>query len=302
MKIHGDAGWEDFPSYFDILVPHVLDLLDQWNFRITFFIVGQDAALTKNKDFLREITARGHEVGNHSFHHEAWLQKYSKVQLREEIDSAEDVIANTTGKKPVGFRGPGFSWSPDLLKVLTERKYLFDASTLPTYIGPLARMYYFWKSDLSKEEKRERNELFGGLSNGFQPVKPYRWQLESDRSLLEMPVTTTPVVKTPFHLSYLLYLSRFSSLLMQFYLNLAIYLCKMTGTSPSYLLHPLDLIGGDKLKALSFFPGMDLSSDQKVRVFNKVIGTLAKHFNLVAMSIHAEALLRNGGLKSVKVG
>jgi len=302
MKIHGDEGWDSYPSYLDIFVPHVLDLLDSWNLRITFFIVGIDAEAEYNKAYLQQITGRGHEVGNHSLNHESWLQKYSPDQLTEEIAEAEQRIISATGKKPVGFRGPGFSWSPDLLEVLADRGYLFDASTLPTYIGPLARMYYFWKSDLSREEKKDRNELFGGLKNGFQPLKPYRWHLPSGRSLLEIPVTTIPVVKTPFHLSYLLYLSRYSMLLMQLYLSIAIQMCKITGTSPSYLLHPLDLIGGDKLQKLAFFPGMDLSSDRKARVFNKVIGTLTKHFNLVSMSSHAQRLLRNGNLKTVRVG
>ena len=119
--------------------------------------------------------------------------------------------------------------------------------------------------------------------------------------MLEIPVTTIPVVKTPFHLSYLLYLSRYSMLLMQLYLSIAIYMCKITGTSPSYLLHPLDLIGGDKLKELAFFPGMDLSSEHKVSVFNKVIGTLSKHFNMVNMSTYAEILIKNRKLKKVKL-
>jgi len=301
MKIHGDKGWEQYPSYFDIFVPHVLDLLDEWNLKITFFIVGIDANLEKNSSYLKMITERGHEVGNHSLNHESWLQKYSRDQLFNEIREAEQKIIAATGKKPVGFRGPGFSWSPTLLEVLAEQNYLFDASTLPTYIGPLARLYYFWKSDLSREEKKDRNELFGGIKNGFQPLKPYKWQLTSGKSMLEIPVTTIPVVKTPFHLSYLLYLSRYSMLLMQLYLSIAIYMCKITGTSPSYLLHPLDLIGGDKLKELAFFPGMDLTSNQKVKVFNKVIGTLSKHFNLVNMSTHAKHLLKNENLKAKKV-
>jgi hypothetical protein len=299
LKIHGDAGWENFPSYFDIFIPHVLDILDRWELKITFFIVGQDAALRKNQDFLREISSRGHEVGNHSFHHESWLQAYSKDQLAKEIGEAEYHIVKAVKENPIGFRGPGFSWSPDLLEVLALRGYLFDASTLPTYIGPLARLFYFWKSNLSREEKKERNELFGGMKAGFQPLKPYIWKLNPDNTLLEIPVTTIPVVKTPFHLSYLLYLSRFSSLLMQLYLSIAIYMCKITGTSPSYLLHPLDLIGGDKIKELAFFPGMDLTSEQKVKVFNKVIGNLSQNFNFVNMSTHAEHLLKNGNLKTV---
>ena len=50
MKTHGDAGWESFPSYLDLLVPRVLAFLKERNLKITFFIVGQDAALEKNRD------------------------------------------------------------------------------------------------------------------------------------------------------------------------------------------------------------------------------------------------------------
>ncbi|CAB5115291.1 Polysaccharide deacetylase [Olavius algarvensis associated proteobacterium Delta 3] len=300
MKIHGDAGWETFPSYFNIFIPHVLDVLDRWNLKITFFIVGQDAALEKNQDYLKEITTRGHEVGNHSFHHESWLHKYDRNKVMNEVMNAEDHILRSTGEKPTGFRGPGFSWSPTLLDVLAECGYLFDASTLPTYIGPLARMYYFWKSDLSPKEREDRDELFGGIANGFQSVKPYRWQLNGQKSILEIPVTTIPGVKTPFHLSYLLYLSRFSGILMKSYLSIAIGSCRLSGTSPSFLLHPLDLIGGDKLTDLSFFPGMDLDSDRKLQVFNTVISTLLKHFDIVPMSEHAKHLLNQNNLKVVK--
>ena len=168
--------------------------------------------------------------------------------------------------------------------------------------GPLARMYYFWKSDLSREQKKERNELFGGMKNGLQPLNPFQWLLPSGKTLLEIPVTTIPVIKTPFHLSYLLYLSRYSILLMKLYLALAIGMCKIRGTSPSYLLHPLDLIGGDKITDLAFFPGMDLSSDRKVKIFNIVIGTLGKHFNLVSMGTHARRLSLVRNLNSLNPG
>jgi hypothetical protein len=301
MKIHGDPGWEKYPSYFDVFLPHVLDLLDRWSLKITFFIVGLDAAMDKNREYLKEITNRGHEVGNHSYNHESWLHKYSTCELKKEVLNADRQISRITGMQPVGFRGPGFSWSKNLLEVLAECNYRFDASVLPTYIGPLARRYYFWKSDLNPDEKKERNELFGSTKNGFQPVKPYTWQLCSGQKITEIPVTTIPIVKTPFHLSYLLYLSRFSTFLMRFYLSMAIYLCKATGISPSYLLHPLDLIGGDMLKSLSFFPGMDLSSNNKIRVFNLVIGDLSRHFKLTSMSIHADYILKNENLKTVRV-
>jgi hypothetical protein len=65
-------------------------------------------------------------------------------------------------------------------------------------------MYYFWTSNLSKEEKKERKELFGAFKEGLRPVKPYRWKLRNNQNILEIPVTTIPIVKIPFHLSYLL--------------------------------------------------------------------------------------------------
>lgn len=284
MKIHGDNGWEKYPSYFDIFIPHVLDILDELDLKITFFIVGKDTESEENRRYLRMITDRGHEVGNHSYNHESWLQSYSKVEIEQEILAAEVAIEGATGQKPIGFRGPGFSWSADLLAVLEARGYSYDASTLPTFLGPLARRYYFWKSDLSKEEKRSRNELFGKFSEGFRKLKPYYFQLGNGKKILEIPVTTIPIIKLPFHLSYLLYLSNISLVLMKFYLSFALLLCKLTRTPISFLLHPLDIIGGDQIEQLAFFPGMNIKSEIKLKVFKETISRLNKDYSLVKMS------------------
>ena len=296
MKTHGDSGWETFPSYLDIFVPVILDILDDLELKITFFIVGQDAALDKNRDMLAALTERGHEVGNHSFHHEPWLHLYPKDRLRGEILDAEEHIHRVTGQKPIGFRGPGFVWSTNLLEVLAENGYLYDASILPTYLAPLARVYYFWTSNLTKEEKKQRKKIFGSLKDAIKPVKPYLWYLNSKKTLLEMPVTTMPIIKVPFHLSYLLYLSRFSQHLMSLYLKTALTLCRMTQTEPSFLLHPLDLISGDQIPELAFFPGMDISSSRKIELFKNVLKELSKHFTLVNMTFHAESILQRNNI------
>lgn len=299
MKIHGDKGWESFPSYLDIFIPHVLDLLDQLNLKITFFIVGQDAFLDENREALSLLTKRGHEVGNHSFHHEPWLHLLDRNQIEREILLTEEQIVRVTGEKPKGFRGPGYSWNADLLECLGENGYLYDSSTFPTYLGPIARLYYFWISDFSKEEKDKRNNIFGGFKDGFRPVKPYYWQLLSDRKLIEIPVTTMPFLKIPFHLSYLLYLDRISKSLMLLYLKTALHCCLLTKTEPSFLLHPLDLMGGDQVPGLKFFPGMDLSSQRKIQVFENVFKELSKHFTFVNMSTHAKSVLKRNDLKVI---
>lgn len=301
MKIHGDAGWQAFPSYFDIFIPYVLDILKTLDLRITFFIVGQDAALEKNREPLSMITSRGHEVGNHSFSHESWMHLLSREKVEEEVIGAEQLIQQVTGQKTLGFRGPGFSWSADLLSILSARGYLYDASTLPTFIGPVARMYYFWTSNLTRDEKKSRKELFGSFKDGLRPIKPYYWQVGAQNKIIEIPVSTIPVIKLPFHLSYLLYLSGYSLNLMRLYLNSAIWFCKLTKTEPSFLLHPLDLIGGDQIPELAFFPGMNISSARKTRIFQEVIKTLSRHFQIINMSEYARRLSMRNNLRVVTI-
>lgn len=284
MKIHGDVGWENYPSYFDIFIPYVLDILDELDLKITFFIVGKDTESEGNREYLRMITERGHEVGNHSYNHESWLQSYSYEEIEKEIIAADEAIERATGQKPSGFRGPGFSWSKDLLDVLGKRGYLYDASTLPTYLGPLARRYYFMKSDLSQEERKSRKELFGKFSEGFRRLKPYYINLSNGRRIMELPVTTMPIFKLPFHLSYLLYISNISMGLMKVYLGIALFMCRLTRTPLSFLLHPLDLIGGDLIPDLSFFPGMNINSKEKLKVFRYTINRLKKNYILFPLS------------------
>ena len=301
LKIHGDNGWKEYPSYLDTFVPYVLKALEELELKITFFIVGKDASLDKNSKAIRMITDYGHEVGNHSFHHESWIHLYSKEKIKDELRMAQECIENATGQKTNGFRGPGFSWSCNLLEALSEYGYLYDASTLPTFIGPLARIYYFKTANLSKEEKEDRKELFGKFSDGFRPLKPYFWILDSDNRILEIPVSTMPVFKTPFHLSYLIYLNNISPFLMQTYLATAINLCKLTKTEPSFLLHPLDLIGGDQIKQLAFFPGMNIASKKKINLFYKIINELKNNFQIVNMSSFAKEIKLNRHINQVNI-
>lgn len=298
-KTHGDAGWESFPSYLDLVVPRVLEFLAKRDLRITFFIVGQDAALPKNSSAIRSIVDAGHEVGNHSYNHDAWLHLYTEQQIDDELTHAEEQIQEITNQKLIGFRGPGYSLSISVLRVLNRRGYLFDASTLPTYLGPLARAYYFMTTKLTPKERENRKLLFGRLRDGLRPLKPYRWRIDGlDSGLIEIPVTTMPVFKIPFHVSYILYISRFSPFLALTYFRFAIALCKITQTNPSLLLHPLDFLGGDDVKELAFFPAMNLPSDKKLKIVSEVIRIFSENFNILPMGEFAQVVAQKDNILS----
>ncbi len=291
MKTHGDAGWQEFPSYLDVVIPRFLELIDSLAVKMTVFVVGQDAVLEKNHEALQRIPAAGHEVGNHSFHHEPWLHLYTEEQLVDEVCRAEAAIEAATGVHATGWRGPGFSYSPTVLKVLAQRGYRFDASTFPTYLGPLARAYYFMTSGLGKKERDDRNQLFGRFREGCKPLKPYYWETGAGR-LLEIPVTTMPGTKAPFHLSYLLYLATFSAPLARAYFQTALGMCKVAGVEPSLLLHPLDFLGADDVPELGFFPAMNRGGAWKMRIAEQMLGLFCDKFDVVAMGEHARRIER----------
>jgi hypothetical protein len=288
LKTHGDAGWESYPSYLDILMPRVLDVLRRQALRITFFLVGRDAAAPANRDLMRAIAA-GHEVGNHSYHHEPWLQRYTPQQVEQEIRQAEEQIERATGIRPIGFRGPGFSLSAAALEVLARRGYLYDASTFPTFLVPLARAYYFMTARFSPEEKRLRQTLGGTFAAGFRPIRPYRWQTAAG-PLLEVPVTTMPLLRLPIHVSYVHCLGTVSPRLALRYFEWALRLCRWTHTPPSVLLHPTDFLSRDDTAELAFFPGMSLPSERKVALVSELLRRLSEQFTVVPLGQYAQEL------------
>ncbi len=293
LKTRGDSSWASYPTYLPVVVPRALALLDELNLPVTFFVVGRDAARPENAGLLRALASAGHEIGNHSFEHDCWLHRYQPEQLEDDIRRAENAIENATGRRPLGFRGPGFSWSVTLLEVLANRGYRYDASTLPSIVGPIARLYFLRTAHLTPEQRHEREALFGSFSDALRPLDPYRWSLASGRRLLEVPVTTMPLTRLPFHLSYLIYLSSYSWYAMAAYLETSLALCRACRVEPSFLLHPLDLLGSSDAPGLEFFPGNALSPERKADVFRHSIRRIQRHFELVTLESFTDDLVRN---------
>ncbi|MCI4671957.1 MAG: polysaccharide deacetylase family protein [Bacteroidia bacterium] len=300
LKTHGDESWDEYPSYLDYGIPRILDFLDKHDTKITFFIVAQDAAFEHNREVLRSIAERGHDIGSHTFHHDPWLHVYTEEEVNEEFARAEMHIEDVTGVRPTGFRGPGFSFSDTVLKVLKDRGYEYDASTFPNILNPLARMYFLWTSNMSKEERETRKGLFGSWKDGFRPNKPYNWKINQEE-LMEIPVTTMPIFKVPIHASYILFLAGYSHALAMFYLRFAISMCKLTGTQPSILLHPLDFLGSDDTDRLSFFPAMRIPAEKKLKVMDDTFVMLKKHFRCVTMQEHKEIIAGGKKLSNMSI-
>jgi Polysaccharide deacetylase len=288
LKTHGDQAWTAHPSFLATAVPRLLEVFGGHRLTATVFVVGADAARDDGAAAVSAIHAAGHEIANHSWGHEPWLHRYGADELEAELARTEDAIMAAGAPRPTGFRGPGFSATPALLRLLARRGYAYDATTLPTWIGPLARAYH--NRGTTPDERS--GELFGPVTDALAPIRPYTW--DGADGLVELPVTTMPLARTPVHGSYLLQLHSISPRLARAYFAAALRLCRLRRVQPSLLLHPTDVLGAAEAPGMEFFPGMAVSAREKAALLDHVLGALQQHFDVVGTGEHV-ARLRAGG-------
>jgi peptidoglycan-N-acetylglucosamine deacetylase len=86
------------------ITPRVLDLLDQFQQKASFYAVGERAK--QHSNVIQEIVARGHAVENHSHRHTNSFAFYPSSRLHRELDAAQQAIADASGSLPRFFRAP----------------------------------------------------------------------------------------------------------------------------------------------------------------------------------------------------
>jgi Polysaccharide deacetylase len=298
LRTHGDPEWERRPSFVTAATERLLELLGAHRLTATVFVVGADAERADGAAAVAAIVAAGHEVGNHSFWHQPWLHRLTPTELDEELGRAEDAIVAAGAPRPVGFRGPGFSVTPEMLTLLERRGYAYDATTLPTWIGPIARAYHYRSATAADGKipgEAEPADLFGPVSDVRAPLRPYRWRGPAGSpGLVELPVTTMPLLRVPIHGSYLLQLHQVSPRAARVYFATALGLCRLRGVSPSLLLHPTDVLDRREAPGMDFFPGMAVPGPEKVRLMDRVLGALCRRFDVVGTGAHAARVAATG--------
>jgi len=101
------------------VTPRVLDLLDEFGARATFFVLG--SRVERYPEVAREIVRRGHRLENHSHHHPHTFSFFPPGPLGREIDRAQAAITAVAGRTPLYFRAPAGIRSPWLEPVLARR-------------------------------------------------------------------------------------------------------------------------------------------------------------------------------------
>jgi peptidoglycan/xylan/chitin deacetylase (PgdA/CDA1 family) len=101
------------------VTPKVLDLLDAYGARATFFCIAQHAR--RHPELVHAITRRGHAVENHSCGHPVTFSMMGLAGIRKEIVSAQGALTELGGRAPRFFRPPAGLRNPLLDPVLHEQ-------------------------------------------------------------------------------------------------------------------------------------------------------------------------------------
>ncbi len=107
-------------AYGDQYTPRILDILDEYNVKTTFFLVG--FWVDKYGDVLEEIHRRGHEIGNHSTTHPQ-MSKLTVDEIKKELQTTSEKIKAVTGKAPILFRPPFGDYNNKVIETAQELGY-----------------------------------------------------------------------------------------------------------------------------------------------------------------------------------
>ncbi len=109
-----DAAWDADKT------PFILDTLDKYNVKATFFLCG--VWVKQYPDFVKEISKRGHEIGNHSLTH-PHMARMDAIAIQKELKDLDDMLEELTGKRSTLFRPPFGEYNDTVIKAAREAGY-----------------------------------------------------------------------------------------------------------------------------------------------------------------------------------
>lgn len=125
-------------------IPNILDILDKYKAKGTFFIVGLWAK--KYPDTVKLIFDRGHEIANHGYSH-AHMAQIPENKIEEEILLCSRILEEITGYKTNLFRPPYGEYSAATIKVAKR----LDYQTIQWDVDSLD-----WKKSMTKDDIYKR--------------------------------------------------------------------------------------------------------------------------------------------------
>ncbi|MCF0190663.1 MAG: polysaccharide deacetylase family protein [Marinilabiliaceae bacterium] len=110
--------YDDGPD--PINTPKLLDVLDKYNIKATFFMIGEK--VDKYPDIVKEVAKRGHTIGNHTYFHNPWHNFHIHRQYMSELKRTDESMRKL-GIDVKDFRPPLGITTPTVASSCTRMKY-----------------------------------------------------------------------------------------------------------------------------------------------------------------------------------
>lgn len=96
--------------------------------KATYFCVGNELNNQSNADVIKNTFRSGNGIANHTYNHPFGLCELSTEKIKEEIELCDRILTHITGKKPIGFRTPGYALNTEIVNTLEDLGYKYDSS------------------------------------------------------------------------------------------------------------------------------------------------------------------------------
>jgi len=123
--------WDGYPLRVEGNTLRILDMLDEFAIKATFFVLGWVAE--RLPALVKEIHHRGHEIACHGYGHQL-IYCQSPQEFRKDVSKAKNILENICGERVCGYRAPSYSittkslWALD---ILVEEGFYYDSSIFP---------------------------------------------------------------------------------------------------------------------------------------------------------------------------
>lgn len=117
----------------EVAAGRILDLLDKYDLKITWFVPGHTADTFP--DICKEILRRGHEIGHHGYVHEN-PTNLPYDQEKKVMEMGLESLAKIGAPKPTVYRSPYWDFSPNTLRILEEYGFKYDSSLMGNDLFP----------------------------------------------------------------------------------------------------------------------------------------------------------------------
>lgn len=181
-------------------IPRLLEVFAAAKVPATFFAIGEELAQPATAEAVARAHAAGVEIASHSHAHDYGLSRLPARAIDADLARAEAAILALTGRRPTGFRAPGYTLSAALLEVLIARGYAYDASAYPSvpyYLAKAGIMGALAAVGAPSRAVLDRPRVLLAPRQPYRPDgrEPYR---AGDAPLWELPVAVTRTTRVPF--------------------------------------------------------------------------------------------------------